>query len=346
MAADPTVSWIQFRSYSGPRILGADPMPAPVGHTDELSHVARAYWLTTKVETGAKFGAVVMYDGTGVTGGPDQHVAVYPKELANEDYNAADDQGGLWKLMRRLEYADGDSSYHVAVSRLWMALGAHGWYVSQDGALRYTDDTEDAAGRARKAGDLVNGNEIRDALTPTGGRVPRSGPAWDKARSWALMFNEVLAHPDGHRAQIEFGKEHLVERVQSRRINLGTKAKPSWKKLSGIYPAEVSSLRVGGASWDEGLDLAMCVYQSHSVNAPAIANRCLARAVKLQGGITRGDFPEKLISYLGTSTYGRWDDDIKNGRYQRTRSAARASGLWSRGLFDGPAAIMPRDLPG
>jgi hypothetical protein len=53
-----------------------------------------------------------------------------------------------------------------------------------------------------------------------------------------------------------------------------------------------------------------------------------------------------LIRALGTSSYGRWSDDIPNGRYQRTRDAARKSDHWDLDLFDGSNALMPKDLPG
>ncbi|MCZ2108032.1 MAG: hypothetical protein LC118_00410 [Dehalococcoidia bacterium] len=57
-------------------------------------------------------------------------------------------------------------------------------------------------------------------------------------------------------------------------------------------------------------------------------------------------FAKLLIQKLGNNPFGRWDDDIRTGRYQRTRHHAMASGLWPTKLFDGPEAIMPADLPG
>jgi hypothetical protein len=330
---DPKVSWRKFKNYSGPRILGSAPMEMPTND----HHVDRAYWLTAKVESGAKFGAIVMYDGTGLTGGPDQHIAVYPKHLADDDLT--NDQGGLWTLMRRLEYTVG--GHTVALEGIWDELRAHNCYLGQDGKLRYYQDVGDGVA----AGDLVPGKLIREILTPgdrfaskvVGGAVPKTGLDWELSKRWALMFHRVLVHPDTHRAQVQFGIEHLVERTKKRRIKVEAGA---WRPLEsvGYGGREVTSLRVGDG-WPEELDLALSVYQSHSVNAPGKANKILGRAWKdmpLRGSENPGQperYARRLIKLLGTSSYGRWDDDLKTGRYQRTRSAARASGLWSRSLL-------------
>ena len=114
----PKVSYRKRKNYSGPLIAGTEPYPAPSAERAGF-HIDRAYWLTTRVETGGKFGAVMAYDGTGMTAGPDQHIAVYPKELANEDLNAADDQGSLWKLLRRLEVCDPGGGFGGHLATLW-----------------------------------------------------------------------------------------------------------------------------------------------------------------------------------------------------------------------------------
>lgn len=297
------------------------------------------------VETGGMYGAIVGYDGTGITAGLDQHIAVYPKELAHEDYNAEDDQGSLWKLLRRLEVVDGSESYNRAITDLWVKLMEESWYIAQDGVLRYDDDGAyvfpDGTEKTITAGDPVFGAHIRNVLSPPHGTVPEDGPDWEQAREIATLVHNVMVHPDGFKAQMEFGKEHLVERTKVRRARV--KKKSHWYKVveAGYGGREVTSL-VLGRNWDEETDLALCVYQSHSVNAPAIANRLLVQAWLDQPG---EGFPRRLIQLLGTSTYGRWDDDIKYGRYQRTRRAAMDSGLWSQSLFVGSNTIMPEDLP-
>jgi hypothetical protein len=346
------VQWKQFKEYSGPMIQGTEPIPPPTSKF----HVERAYWLTTKVETGATFGTVIAYDGTGMTAGPDQHIAVFPKELIAEDHHSLDDQGSLWKLLRRMEMGgEATSDYYHALGQLWAFFkSSMNAYVAQDGVLRYAEAgmyyfTQEATAVEYRAGDPVFGHHIRAALTPTPGsdrglgQVPKSGKEWDTAAQAALLFHELMVHPNGRQIQVEFGKEHLV-----RRTKLG-EAKVSsglWVSIraAGYGDREVTSLRVGVGGWTEELDLALCMYQAHSVNAPAVANQALAQ---VSAALPLGpDFARELIRELGTSSYGRWDDDLPTGRYQRTRSAALGSGLWSRDLFEGARAIMPKDLPG
>jgi hypothetical protein len=320
----PKVEWLKFRAYRGPRIRGEEPYELPPDRRD--FHVDRAFWLTAKVETGARYGSVIAYDGTGMTAGLDQHIAVYPKELAHEDFNAADDQGGFWELLRRLETVDGNTGFQSRIAQLWVMLENEGWYLAQDGQLRYIMD----GGKGRfkhQAGDIVFGKEIRDTLTPVRGKVV-SKDQMAQAAEWIKAVHLVFAHPDGFRAQAMFGIEHLVHRVKRRKIG--------W----AYGGREVTALRVG-TNYDERDDLAMCMYQAHSVNAPAIANKALRRA-----RFGKSIDPRRLIRLLGNNKYGRWDDDIKGGRYQRTRLAARGSGLWPRTFFDGPKAIMPKNLPG
>lgn len=344
------VQWRQFKDYSGPMIQGTESIPPPTSRRE--FHVERAYWLTTKVETGATFGTVIAYDGTGMTAGPDQHIAVYPKELAAEDYNAAGDQGGLWKLLRRLETGgEAPAEYYHAVGQLWEFFReTMGAYVAQDGVLRYLDGgwykfPKTGTGRPfpaaedhkYKAGDPVWGHHIRSALTPSdgwdpgAGRVPKSGKEWEQAARAAELFHALMMHPNGRQIQIEFGKEHLVKRSKNNGTTMGY----------GYDWREVTSLRLG-PDWSEEMDLAMCVYQSHSVNAPAIAVKALKQVGQ---ALPQGrSFALELIKELGNNTFGRWDDDLQTGRYQRTRQAAMGSGLWPKELFEGSDAIMPKDI--
>ena len=217
-----TARWKQFRSYSGLVVRGAgEPLEPPstalVDGSPGEQHVARAFWLTAKVETGAKFGACVAYDGTAMTAGLDQHIAVYPRELAYEDYDAKDDQGGLWKLLRRMEVIS-NVHYNVLLERLFGLLRDRGWYLAQDGVLRYIEDQDVFRRRLEGrsfvrevvAGMPVFGFQIRDALTPVDGKVPKTGARRDTAEEWMQAFSLVFAHDATYRAQVDFGMEHLV----------------------------------------------------------------------------------------------------------------------------------------
>lgn len=311
----PDIQWKTFKSYAGSMIKGTVEYPPPVGD-QALFHVERAFWLTSKVETGALFGSVMSYDGTGMTAGLDQHIAVYPRELATpDDGNALDDQGTLWKLLKRIEIVPEKIG---ALEVLWSNFRNAGWYLAQDGVLRYLSN-----------GEPVKGRDIRDQFTPKNGK-PTTKEQKEEAKRWALLFYNLFSSAYTFKAQIEYGKEHLVKRTNRREIKVGGKL----CTVSSFYGAELTSLKLGDA-WTEEKDLAMCMYQSHSVNAPAIANKALAKV------FGKADWPKTLIKLLGTSAYGRWDDNIKYGRYQRTRTAAKTSGLWSTSLFDGKVAIMP-----
>lgn len=336
------IQWKTYKNYAGPKISGIADFSPPTGDREPY-HVDRAFWLTSKVETGARFGAVMAYDGTAMTAGLDQHVAVYPRELSRpDDGNALDDQGTLWKLLRCIEvvpfgphYGQGSGSLMEVRENLWNSFSATGWYLAQDGVLRYYH-----------TGLPVNGHEIRDEFTPRRGK-PTTKFQREEAKHWAKLFHDLFAHPATHKAQIEYGKEHLVKRTNRRKLNVQTirYLKLEYLKVSDFYPQEITSLKLN-SNWNVEQDLAMCMYQSHSVNAPSIANKALIKVLDKKKGKLRKDWPKRLIHILGNSKYGRWDDDLKYGRYQRTRSAARGSGLWPTRLFDGPNAIMPKDLSG
>lgn len=337
------VSWQSYNKYSGPLIRSNVLVPAPVGPRS-LFHIDRAYWLTAKVETGGTFGTVMAYDGTGMTAGPDQHIAVYPTELANEDFNPEDDQGGLWQLVRRLETVGTSPTYLEALQTLQKNLLLANLYVGQDGKVRYkADATLPIAGRALtvRAGSTTHGAYLRDLLTPIGGKVPKVGPNWTQASNWALTFHKLFAHPDGYKAQLEFGKEHLVQRTKGRKIPSGAGAATIEEV---VYQQELTNISVGLNGFTPAVDLALCVFQSHSVNAPAIAITALKIATEGRRPLLNADFAKKLIAALGNNTYGLWNDNLPNGRYQRTRDIAMRSSLWSKELFEGPLAVMPKNV--
>lgn len=337
--SEPTVKWVQFRSYSGPSISDGVSIPTP-----HNGHVGRAYWLTTKVETGGYFGRVMAYDGTCMTAGPDQHIAVFPRELVEEDWRAEDDQGSLWALLAHLRLLRGSrDGFDEVLDDLTDELASDGFTFDRVGFLAYAKDRSVSVGKKVvqvKAGDRAHGNVIRETYTPNMGQVPKSGAGWEKAKRWALLWHQITVHPLGWKTQLDFGMGHLIERVQRRRIgDLGT-------VNALVYGKEgISSPRTNSMPAD--LDLAMCVYHANSVNGPTPASAALGEAARAHlPSAEPSKFARVLIQKLGNNPFGRWDDDIRTGRYQRTRAHAMASGLWPARLFDGPEAIMPADLPG
>jgi len=323
------VKWMKWNRYSGPRIKGTTPYHLP----DDADHWERVLWLTSIVESGGKFGAVIAYDGTGTTAGLTQCIAVYPRELRNEDNNPNDDQGILWKLIEEVRKDNPE-----LLQRLDEEFKEIGWFISPGGQVLH-----------RAGGEIVLGRLLRDELTPPSrGAVPRRGEHWDGAKGWALIFHDIFADPKSFDAQITFATEH-THKVAKR--------KP--KALRGktiqeiIYEDHLEQL---GPSWnkEDPLDLAMSVFWSNSVNAPAIAFSKLQRAVNILKGSSgtspldlslsyhREVMARRLVRLLGTSSYGRWNASEPNGRYQRTRKAAKK--VWPARFFKGPKALMPRRL--
>lgn len=328
--------WKQYERFSGPTIVGTIKIPTP---TSPFT-LDRQHWLTTKVETGGTFGTVVMFDGTCVTAGPDQFILVYPAELAHEDFNAADDQGLLGKLVARV-FQCADASVSPKIAALKAAFAKAGWYLSPIGEMRYVE-AQSVALVGRKiivqAGDLVHGAVLRDVITPIGGVVPKTGPQWDQSAGWCRLFADVFADPATHATQFAFGKERLVKAYKVPRIK--TPVGPISVE-SVVFGTDASAVRARDCG--EALDLAMSVWYSNSVNAPAIALSALT-SVLSTGVRPDARFPGRLLRALGTSSYGRWNASIPNGRYQRTRRLAQASGLWPQEFFVGAGAIMPATL--
>lgn len=325
-----TVDRVTFNSYSGPRIKGVSSFslaPNP-GHWEKV------LWLTSKVESGGRFGAITMYDGTAVTAGLHQAIAVYPKELADEDFNAADDQGSLFQLLRMLQLVPD----FPEVQELMDLFKTSGWVLNRDGSLRYLNAGQtNVHGQLKtvKAGDLVYGFEIRENFTPHQGAVPAAGPAWETSKKWALAFQKIFAHPKSFHTQVEFGAQHFESVARNKKITAkgNTQSIESW-----LYDGHIADFK----PTTPALDLALAVFWSHSVNGPAIAYQLLDQALE---AVLPGEDPDKfariLLRLLGRKQYGRWHFSEPDGRWQRTRDDAKE--IWPANLF-APDGVMPTTL--
>ena len=326
-------SFKTYKKYSGPVFVGSQKIPIPtLARTLERQH-----WLTTQVETNGTYGTVVMFDGTAITAGPDQFILVYPRELANEDFNAKDDQGPLTRLLRRLEPTGGLAK---DIESLWVLFAAENWYLAQDGLLRYLEAAKVRVGGRNisvRPGDVVHGAILRNTITPIQGTVPRKGKEWDKACSFGEAVHRLFSNPAGIPVQDAYGQEKLVKRYTRLRNFMDT----SCTLDTYLFGQSITSATVFDIGQE--MDLAMAVWYSNSVNAPAIALKKL-KACAQQCTNDLESFPARLVKALGTSSYGRWNAAEKNGRYQRTRRHAMRSGLWDRSLFTGRDAIMPVSL--
>lgn len=348
MSQEIKVLYRKFGKYAGPYIK---PLTKCFSLPEDATHLERAFWLATCVESskgpkdrdGGKFGTINSYDGCGLTGGLHQSIAVYPREIADPDGKASDDQGTLFKMLHLIAASTKTSERwtdntwvkktNKNVTALLTAFEEAGVYIGEDGRLRYLKNRK-----------IVAGKPLREMLTPNNGKTPKSGPLWKQAAKWAKLHRAVFADPSTFQAQIDFGLNHIVHFCKSRRPQL---TRPGVKERRAINEVVYGESILEAPDMFEVMgphDLAMCVFLSHSINAPSIALRKLGRALsQVSWEVSNPSFPFRLIKLLDCN-YGRWDDDCKGGRYQRTRNAAMK--VWPKELFVGSDAIMPKDLPG
>jgi hypothetical protein len=285
--------WRQYGQWSGVKIAGTTSFI--LSGDDQQNHMQRALWLTAMVEGDGLFGSVQSYDGCGMSAGLEHCIGLYPKTMK---------QGSLWGLLRKVCDSAPEES-----KQLMSAFGAVGWELGADGILR-------------KNNKVVSGEEIRNVLSPPGGKVPRTGKDWAEAKRWVMLFHNLFSDELTFPVQIESGIDALIK---------GNRAGEENAYQQSVGESSARDLVVG-VSIDEAHDLALCVYHSFSVNAPAIARQVLSLSRPGDKG-----FPGRLIRLLGAKGWGNW-----SVRYTRTRNYAMKSGLWDQGLFVGPNAVMPK----
>lgn len=297
---------IRFRDFVGTKIQGIKEYPKPTGGR----HLDKASWLTSVVESGGKFGTVISYDGTGITAGIHQAVAVFPRALGR--------QGPLWSLLQSIS----DSVYCQELKSLESTLLTESGLILNSGVVT---DTK---------GVPVTGKRLRAALTGSAdGIMPESGPQRILAETYAQAFHSVFSSDVTFGIQVSYGQKHFIS-LSKEKLKSGHSIEDtlmSCMKVSEFYPKTESELE---------LDLALSMLWSHSVNAPAIADSVISPI--LSSNIPRADIPRILIRRLGNNSFGRWDDDIPGGRYQRTRTAAMS--LWPSEFFEGKRALMPKNI--
>lgn len=321
---------IEFGKYAGVKIDGIFELEMP----STLDHLRWASYLTAMVESNGKFGSVMNYDGTGMTVGIHQAVAVYPKML--DDNIKKNDQGEMWKLLNRIW-----AFPEMPRSKLCYRKGIVEDFMAEDGLVL----SPHGKCLIAKTGKLATGRQIRDIFTGSfDGIMPTSGSKRRRAEDWVTIFHNLFSCHETFDVQLRFGEEYFIKRAE--RTKLRFCKHEFWQSntiQSACYPKSLATVSCTELGF--GWDLAMCVFWSHSVNAPGKALRVLCSAVdeveKLGAtGIMGSDvFPKILLRKLGNTNYGRWHRGIKGGRYQRTRNYAMRH--WPRELFIGDTAIMP-----
>jgi len=303
------VRHIRYRKgeYSGVLIKGETPVLPPTSD----NHMERAQYLVAMLES-SKYGSVQSYDGAGISAGPLHNVAVLPRSMR---------QGSLWPLLRHLELATSTPR----LEELWDAFRAQGWYIGLQGDLRYYNH-----------GNKVPGGAIREVLAPPNGKVPKSGPEWERAREWAIRFHRLFSDERTFKAQREYAITWLITTQK--------------KEEQRVYKDPDLEILKVGADFPLEMDLAMSVYHSHSANGPSMAKKVLGITLNKVTTLDYWDenpslFAKTLIWFLGKQKYGNWQDDRRgHNRYDRTRKKAMASGLWPAYFFEGIGCLMPENL--
>jgi hypothetical protein len=269
------------------------------------------------VESGGRAGLVNMYDGCGATCGLHQAVAVYPKNMGGTA------QGPLWDLLWRL-----DAVINLRRFIVYDCLAGADWKLTGDGLVHTFDGT------------CVSSNDIRNELTPGNGKVPKEGAEWEHSKEWAIALSKVFEIKEGLGVQTQFGIEHMQR--SARRIKIKVR---NVSKTIDHWCYKGRALSRGSMMLHLGLDLAMCLFWCNFINGPRPAKKALELALNSTAGPEedpRG-FARTLITRLGNNSYGRWDDDIPNGRY--SRAWEHATKVWPLELLE-HGSIMPQDLPG
>jgi len=319
---------VTYKDYAGVSLKG-DVELGPHGPR----HIDGASWLTAQVESGGKFGTVISYDGTGLTAGIHQAIAVYPRELESpDDGYAKDDQGPLWKLLHRCFQAYPETQLVKDMKDFLVKYGI----VVVNGVARDADTHK-----------ILTGLYLRQVLTGSSdGVMPDSGPGRKRAEYAAGMFSVFFSSMLTQHIQMAWGEEHLIKRVERTKMRFLKHTTRKGRTIQQlIYDNVNNGIEVSLALSKDipaSFDLAMSVWLSFTVNAPSIALRRMCRTFQSYGISDVDVFSSELIRSLGKSRWGRWSDDYRYGRYQRTRNYAMK--VWPKELFEGKHAVMPKEL--
>lgn len=300
--------WRTLGGYSGPVITGT--MKSPPITAAEKRHVVRADYITFMVESGGLFGGIMGADGTVITAGRGQHAMVLPR------VNAIGDLPRLIQLMA--------STKSEAVEDLTSAMKKlAGLWINQHGTLMSSSSGRGAATAV----------EVRMAMSVADGKVPSSGPDWDRAAQWAVTFSNAFADPSTFLVQEQYDQTQLIDDFNKLKIGSGA-ARDLVAPI--VYGSQMTSSMIVGATVSEDLDLIMCMWHSFKVNAPTEARKVLEKAITLDN-VADPDPMRPVASIpmlLATSSYGRWNKSIPNGRWDRTLKIVRQSKIWSDATID------------
>jgi hypothetical protein len=308
------MKYIKRGKWQGFRQLGT----VPISTDNRKTHLRKASWLTAMVESGGKFACVINFDQTGITAGLHQATAVLPAQIRKPDGITKNDQGPLWRLLDDIRVVAPDDD-------LWDLIDSKRWLIV-NGKLRHLD------------GGFVSGPDILDELAGSpDGRVPPSGAGYARSKRWVEAVHLLMANPRTFAAQEGFGMAHFKHRANHAKLRFAGAKHLSYTVSDAFYrdyPVDIETFEL-----NPELDLALCVYWSHSVNAPSMALSVLCRAlIKWEPTVSTEAWARHFIRRIALTKYGRWHESERNGRYDRTRRYALESGFWPRAMVK---AIMP-----
>jgi hypothetical protein len=319
---------ITFNKYSGLRIKGE----TPIGFESHL-HLDLASYITTQVESGGVYGTVMNYDKTGMTAGSHQAIAVYPKFVER----GLKSQGPLWKLLSRMMSLDPTPLALVDIVEL---MFDNNLSLGEDGRVRYL-----------ATGAYAAGESLLEFFGTPDGLLINQGEGRKRAENLIQLFHDLFSTPSTFKLQERLGLEHFVKAAERSKLRFSRVPRTKGTTIQeAVYdcltenPHHISL--VENVDMDSEVNLAMCMFWSYYVNAPGMALKKLCQAVDAVDRRTstwETDLPRMIVRKLGTSSYGRWDDDIDSGRYQRTRKEMKKH--FDAALFR-KGAIMPKDFPG
>lgn len=289
------------------------------------SHLNTAVFLTAMIES-MHWGTVQSYDGCGMSAGPLHSTAVLP----NNNFAL----GPLWGLLQRIGQHDRISSI-ATYDELMDYLESKGLVFNAMTGIPVSTRTRRAA----------TGYQVSEVLTPPAkhvnqtlayGTVGPHGPGHEQAKQFCILFANLFSDPATYLAQIDHSIDWLLKASQAER-NLYALA---WG-TPGVDRYYLSDENLGPA-----MSLALAVYHSFSVNAPAVASSTLATVLAVWNRGGRGpvyDNEENAAALAGyicqafkRSGYGMWGarTEGRQSRYEKTRAAASKLGVWDEELIN------------
>jgi hypothetical protein len=212
------VKWAKFGNWSGPYIKGTVPYILPTNPTGFDVIVAAV----AKPE-GGDYDTFVAYDGTAVTYG-----------LLQWTFTS----GRLHKLLIATVKAMGVKAFADLFSI----------QLSKLTGLSVDPGTGSLLLRGVLVTDFFS---LRDVCTPPGGKCPKTGPNWEKAKAIALLFSKLGENPIAQKAQIDFFRQELDHEKDLKRPKLhgGTIADYLYRPEMAETPYLIASRALFWGMW-------------------------------------------------------------------------------------------------